>query len=179
MQNKNGFSLIELLIVIGIIGVLTSIMLPQYQIYVLKTQRLEAIFTADQISTAQVAYKGANDQYFTQGNPGGDVHSFSEVMRELGIEMQWYGPGNQTKSGYSIWVKPGCMEAGCSYPNQVNESFIIRGFKDVFDDVPYIDEIYIRSNLGLHPYESTGFKGPDLVPQIYYDEINGGGYTWL
>lgn len=52
MNNQKGFTLIELMIVIAIIGILASIAIPQYQNYVARAQLSEAISLIDGVKTA-------------------------------------------------------------------------------------------------------------------------------
>lgn len=60
MKNKNqsGFSLIELMIVVAIIGILASIAIPNYQKFVRKSRQSEAKSTLEAIYTAEKAYQG-------------------------------------------------------------------------------------------------------------------------
>lgn len=43
MKNKNGFSLIELMIVVAIVGILSSIAFPAYRDYILRSELTEGI----------------------------------------------------------------------------------------------------------------------------------------
>lgn len=54
---QQGFTLIELMIVVAIIGIIASIAYPSYQNYVERTKRLEAQTTMQGISNQLVAYK--------------------------------------------------------------------------------------------------------------------------
>jgi len=52
MRNQKGFTLIELMIVIAIIGVLAAIAIPQYQNYIARSQAARIMSEAGQIRTA-------------------------------------------------------------------------------------------------------------------------------
>ncbi len=71
MSSKNkGFSLIELMIVIAIIGVLAAVAIPSYQNYVLKSKLADVISYANAAGLAASEYlqsSGAND---CSGMPG-------------------------------------------------------------------------------------------------------------
>ena len=64
MKNQKGFTLIELMIVIAIIGILVAIALPAYQDYVARSQVSEGMSLAAGAKTA-VAEEQANTGLFT------------------------------------------------------------------------------------------------------------------
>ncbi|MDH5924300.1 pilin [Vibrio splendidus] len=69
MNNKNrrttqkGFSLIELMIVVVVIGVLSAIAIPQYQKYVAKAEVASALATMTGIKTNVEAYAAENGAF--------------------------------------------------------------------------------------------------------------------
>lgn len=56
MQTQKGFSLIELMIVIAIIGILASVAVPQYQNYVLRTDATNSLSVARPLQLAISEY---------------------------------------------------------------------------------------------------------------------------
>lgn len=52
-NNKKGFTLIEILVVVIIIGILASILVPTYQKYILKTRAAEALNLLEMVKTRQ------------------------------------------------------------------------------------------------------------------------------
>ncbi|OQY12486.1 MAG: hypothetical protein B6I31_03070 [Desulfobacteraceae bacterium 4572_19] len=71
--NSKGFTLIELMIVVAIIGVLVAIAVPKYQIYQLKAKSAEAKINLGAIKMGQVTYMAENDEYVKcVATPAGD-----------------------------------------------------------------------------------------------------------
>ena len=63
MKNKKGFTLIELMIVVAIIGILAAIAIPDFLTFQAKAKQSEAKGNLGAIFTTQVAYYGENDGY--------------------------------------------------------------------------------------------------------------------
>jgi type IV pilus assembly protein PilA len=63
---RAGFTLVELMIVVAIIGILAAIAVPQFIRMQWRAKRAEVPSNIDGIKTAQVAYNAAFDRYIEQ-----------------------------------------------------------------------------------------------------------------
>jgi prepilin-type N-terminal cleavage/methylation domain-containing protein len=69
-ENNQGFTLIELMVVVVIIGVLSTIAIPQYQVYIRRSRTSEATANINSIALYQEQYFSENNQYVTvNANP--------------------------------------------------------------------------------------------------------------
>ena len=64
-KNNKGFTLIELMIVVAIIGILAAIAIPNFLTYQCKAKRSEAKGNLGSIKTQQAAYFAEYDNYTT------------------------------------------------------------------------------------------------------------------
>ena len=62
-MKQQGFTLIELVIVVAIVGILTSIALPMYRDYVIRANRTEAKAGLAVVALAQERFYSANNTY--------------------------------------------------------------------------------------------------------------------
>lgn len=62
-RREGGFTLIELMIVVAIIGVLASIAIPVYQTHIVKSKQSEARTTLGAVYTNEVLYQSENGTY--------------------------------------------------------------------------------------------------------------------
>lgn len=63
MSGHDGFTIIELMIVVAIIGILASVAIPKYQDYVAKTKQSEAGEIMSAVYTNQIIYLSENGTY--------------------------------------------------------------------------------------------------------------------
>jgi len=72
-KKQSGFTLIELMIVVAIIGILAAIAIPQYQNYTGRAQAAEAITLFSGVKTSLAEYYNENDNWPTAaGSACGD-----------------------------------------------------------------------------------------------------------
>jgi len=80
MMQSKGFTLIELMIVVAIIGILAAIAIPNYMNYQMKAKTSEAKANLGAIKTSEVAYMAENDNYLicteAGGVPDDEKHAF-------------------------------------------------------------------------------------------------------
>lgn len=63
LSKKNGFSIIEIIIVLVIIAILTIAIAPSFKLYLLKSNRTDAIKTIVAIQIAEEKYRLSNPSY--------------------------------------------------------------------------------------------------------------------
>ncbi len=84
MKNK-GFSLIELLVVLGIIGVLSSFITPKVMSYLAKGKDTKAVAVLESLRTASQLYYLEEGKSFSQGGVHGEitVEQFNKLEKYL------------------------------------------------------------------------------------------------
>ena len=84
MKNEKGFTLIELMIVVAIIGILAAIAIPNFLNYQKKAAQSEAKVNLGSIRTLQEAYAADHDTYATASNDAG-------LLATLGFQTKGTG----------------------------------------------------------------------------------------
>ena len=65
LPNNSGFTLVELMVVVGIIGILTAVAIPNFKSYQAKAKTSEAKLALSGLYNAEIATMGDNDTYAT------------------------------------------------------------------------------------------------------------------
>jgi type IV pilus assembly protein PilA len=105
MFNKKGFTLVELMIVVAIIGILAAIAIPNFVDMQYRAKRAEVPSNVDGIKTAQIAYDAAFDKYIEVGDwkPSSDMTKTQRAWTSgSGFDTLGWGPDGKVRGRYKV-----------------------------------------------------------------------------
>ncbi len=104
MRNNKGFSLVELMIVVAIIGILAAIAIPNFIAMQLKAKRGEVPGNVDGIKTAELSYDASFDKYVSAaenpGAPSGKAPTAWVSTAEF-AQINWK-PDGEVRGAYTV-----------------------------------------------------------------------------
>ena len=96
-KKKSGFSLIELMVAIAIIGILMAVALPNYQNSVQKSRRSDGKIALEKAAAMQEQFYFLNNRYSTNVNDlGGNGGTLNSIEGLYTITAAFSGGDNQT-----------------------------------------------------------------------------------
>lgn len=160
-KNQQGFSLIELIIVIAIMAILIGVMAPSLLRYIEKTKETKRIADAD---TFRRCYEIANI----------DVTTYQGITPESGgflniLNNAWETDGTPGNDAYTQAVKKELDEIYTSKYDKLNMNISL-GFLPSGE----MYALYIQYNIGGKKYNYAYKPAAEFLPR--FEEISGGWY---
>jgi type IV pilus assembly protein PilA len=119
---QQGFTLIELMIVVAIIGILAAIAIPAYQDYTIRTQVTEGMNIAAEAKTAISEFNSARGRFpdeaasagvsATPASLSGNYVTQVEITDSGGIDITYGNRANDRITGSILSLRPGRNPSG-------------------------------------------------------------------
>ena len=127
MFNRKGFTLVELMIVVAIIGILAAIAIPNFVAMQYRAKRAEVMPNINGIKTAELAYDASNDTFVEEP-------SFKPADLVMGAgdkaPRDWDGGGFQTLN----WAPDGEVRGSYKVTSSSSTDFLVTGEINVDGD---------------------------------------------
>jgi type IV pilus assembly protein PilE len=108
MKQQSGFTLIELMVVIAIVGIIATIALPAFTEQVRKSRRSEAVSTLGDLQVRQERWRSSNATYGTLDNiTGSTAATFNAAQANYNFAVTV-----NTASAYTITATPKNAQSG-------------------------------------------------------------------
>ncbi len=142
MNNTTGFSLVELMVAVGIVGVMSSVAVPKYQKYKVNATRAEAQSSLSSMYTLQQLYYTEKDQYgkvtpdtsdlskFTDNDiqfPGNADYKYKYTAVPSGTDLTEFHGTAESKQVLGSCAKGGKVDKWCINHNKVLSNRKIAG----------------------------------------------------
>jgi type IV pilus assembly protein PilA len=122
-HRRGGFTLIELMIVVALVGLLAAMAIPNFIRYQARTRRSEAFANLSALARAQKAYQAERDQFIDSGNSYPDPTLYNggvlspqkmpwDADSELAYSELGWEPEGQVFYSYGSWTATSGLGCG-------------------------------------------------------------------
>jgi type IV pilus assembly protein PilA len=145
-----GFTLVELMVVVALVGVLTAVAIPNFMEYQARSRRSEAFANLASIARVQKGYQATKGEYFDSGLPYPDYTA--PEYGSLGTHKMKWDAASETAWGPLGWAPEG--EVYYSYHSNVccadGLCFTASAYGDVDGDGFPSAVMYVEPERGAH-----------------------------
>ncbi len=138
MSRRSGFTLVELMIVVAIIGILAAIAIPNFVAMQLRAKRAELAPNLDGIKTAEIAYEAAMDEYVEVADfqPEEVSGALQDWPTTSNFEILGWRPDGQVRGQYKVTIDVECTITCCpiKFSCSIGISFLAFGQTDLDQD---------------------------------------------